>query len=214
MTIKWPDMEKIFRNIYLNRGWFNGSGSGSLPENTEIYRHFLQDFMQKHDIKTVLDLGCGDWQSTKLMDWDGISYLGLDVVPQVIEDVQRQYGKENIQFACADIISSALPQADLVIIKDVLQHWPNAAIEAFLSQLAPYKYVLITNTIAIQSTGKGKEAQLMPQKINHDIELGAGRPVDLRLPPFNVPCDEVLRYPSTKRYQPIQDIKSVMLLKK
>ncbi len=214
MNIRRPDMEKIFRNIYLRRGWFNGSGSGSLPENTEIYRKFLQDFIRKNNVKTILDLGCGDWQSTRLMNWDGLGYTGVDVVSQVVEDVKKRYAKENIDFIYADITEEELPPADLVIIKDVLQHWPNEIIQKFLSKLTPYSHVLVTNTVEIHESGSAKQSTPTLRAVNRDITLGDGRPLDLAKAPFNVPCQELLRYPSTKRYQPIQDIKNVLLLKK
>jgi len=210
MNIPRPNMEKIFRSIYLNRGWFNGSGSGSLPENTEEYRIFLQDFMRTHDIKTVLDLGCGDWQSTKLIDWKQLEYTGIDVVHQVINDVRKTHEADNVHFVCDDVTECELPPADLVIIKDVLQHWPNEIVQKFLTRLKAYKYVLITNTVEIQDSSKQKSAQTV-RPVNTDIQLGEGRPLDLTKPPFNVPCKELLRYRSTKRYHPIQDIKSVVL---
>jgi len=211
MNIPRPNMEKIFRSIYLNRGWFNGSGSGSLPENTEEYRTFLQDFMRAHNVKTVLDLGCGDWQSTKLMQWKDLEYTGIDVVHQVIDDVRKTYEAQNVHFICDDVTECDLPQADLVIIKDVLQHWPNETVQKFLTRLKKYKYVLITNTIEVQDTGKQPAAPAI-HPINTDIQLGEGRPLDLAKPPFNLSCQEMLRYRSTKRYHPIQDIKSVVLL--
>ncbi|HKR81580.1 MAG TPA: class I SAM-dependent methyltransferase [Candidatus Saccharimonadales bacterium] len=207
-------MEKTFGGIYQNHRWFNGSGSGSLPENTEVYRDFVQDFIDSHDIKSVIDLGCGDWQSTRFMHWDGIQYFGIDVVPDVIEENRKRYKTDNIHFASADITHDELPEADLVIIKDVLQHWPNEVVMQFLKRLEKYKYVLITNTVEIWDISDAKKHVDISGDINRDIELGDGRALDISKPPFNFPVQEVLRYPSTKRHRPVQDIKTINLFER
>ena len=43
-----------------------GSGLGSLISSTADYRHLLENFIRLNRPERVLDLGCGDWQSTKL----------------------------------------------------------------------------------------------------------------------------------------------------
>ncbi|MBI4414995.1 MAG: SAM-dependent methyltransferase, partial [Candidatus Kerfeldbacteria bacterium] len=55
-------MQPIFEKIYKDKVWYKGSGSGSLPENTTTYRDFLQKYIKQNNIKSILDLGCGDWQ--------------------------------------------------------------------------------------------------------------------------------------------------------
>ena len=204
-------MERTFRGIYFNQNWFHGSGSGSLPENTEVYRGFIERFLRTHDIKTVLDLGCGDWQSTRLMNWDGLEYTGIDIVPTIIEAAKTKYANDHIRFICADIIECDLPPADVVILKDVLQHWPNDVVHIFLQKLQKYQYVLITNTVESQRLMPAGP-QPIPEITNRDIELGQSRSFDIAQPPFQIPCQELLRYISTKRHAPVQDIKSIVLV--
>ena len=45
-------IEKKFEYIYINNIWQNGSGLGSLPENTVEYRNFLENFIKKNKICT------------------------------------------------------------------------------------------------------------------------------------------------------------------
>lgn len=210
--MKQLSMKETFCEIYQNRKWYRGSGSGSLVENTVEYRKFLQDFINRQDIKTVIDLGCGDWQFSKLIDWDSVSYTGIDVVPSVIKDNKVAYGtRPNINFICADVLSYE-PQADLIIMKDVLQHWPNEDIQHFFAHSARAKYILITNSIqTIDITDPNKEVPFN-QPLNHDIARGGLHSIDLSKSPFNLPVKEVLRYQSIKRHAPFKDIKSVVLL--
>jgi hypothetical protein len=75
-------------------------------------------------------------------------------------------------------MTDALPAADLLIVKDVLQHWSNADIQAFLPQLQNYKGALVTNGYP-----PGSESF-----VNSEIHTGPNyRPVDLQRPPFNLP---------------------------
>lgn len=135
--------KEIFTEIYDKNVW-GGSGGGSSPENTVEYRAFLQQFLKDYNIKTVLDYGCGDWSFSHLIDWSGVQYLGVDCVPSVIKTNIKKYSKDNIVFS----EHAPVFKTDLLILKDVLQHWSNWDIVCFLDQYsALHKYILITNTL-------------------------------------------------------------------
>jgi hypothetical protein len=78
-------LRAAFERVYATHEWGQGSGPGSSPANTIEYRAFVSRFIQANGVSSVTDLGCGDWQFSHLMDWSGLDYLGLDVVPQVVE---------------------------------------------------------------------------------------------------------------------------------
>ncbi len=186
MRIPWPasqntqtPSQEIFSRIYSRNEWLFGSGEGSLPASTGAYRAFLQQFLHDYRIKSVVDAGCGDWQFSQLIDWTGIEYTGSDVVPDVIEKNQQTFAAPTIQFCCQDLLSEELPPADLLILKDVLQHLPFTAISRILSFAPHYRFVLVTNDAATA---------------NDDTIIGGYRALDLRLPPFSLPATEVLRY--------------------
>jgi SAM-dependent methyltransferase len=65
--------------------WGAGSGPGSASHETIAYRAFLQGFLQWNRVRSVVDLGCGDWQFSRFIDWSGVDYTGVDVVAPVIE---------------------------------------------------------------------------------------------------------------------------------
>ena len=171
-----------FQRIYEQQLWGGGSGHGSRRTTTEPYRQLLQQLLAEKQVRRVVDLGCGDWQFSRLIDWEGIQYLGVDVVPAVIEANRKMYGRPNIAFECADVRNWQATNADLYILKDVLQHWPDCDIKAFLSRMADRR-MLITNSA--------------PSADHVDLDLaGEFRPLDLRRPPFNCAAQELLRYQS------------------
>lgn len=134
--------QEIFSRIYKTNLW-GGSGGGSTPSNTVEYRQLLQDFLWECDIKTVVDFGCGDWMFSHLIDWKGIEYLGIDCVESVIGVNKVRYSAPNIQFK----LNMIPPPADLLILKDVLQHWDDESIIEFMETvITDFKYILITNS--------------------------------------------------------------------
>lgn len=138
--------KEIFTEIYDKNIW-GGSGGGSSPGNTIEYRAFLQKFLKDYKIKSVLDYGCGDWSFSHLIEWSGVDYLGFDVVESVIQSNRKRYGSNDIRFTtmATDIVDTA--PFDLIILKDVLQHWSNYEIDRFLcANVYDAKYILITNT--------------------------------------------------------------------
>ncbi len=189
-------MREIFEKIYRQKIWYMGSGSGSLPENTVEYREFLQKYIVQHDIKKVIDIGCGDWQFSRLMDWSQVEYLGIDVVDFVITANQRMYQEDNIGFLCGDVREMELPQADLVILKDVLQHWSNEEILDFFQTLDHHEHVLSINAFSADG-------------LNRDIENGEARPVDLRRAPFHFQAEALYLYRSFRPIKKVYETKKV-----
>lgn len=175
-------LEAAFTQIYDKAIWARNdqgkgsSGEGSTADTTFLYRCFLKNFFKENDIHSVVDGGCGDWEFSRLIDWQGINYTGYDVVKTVI-DSDAQYASPTIQFVHANFSTTDLPSADLFICKDVLQHLPNDVILALIPQLKKFKYCLIINDTAVRSQAGNQS--------NVDT-IGGYRLLDLSQPPFNL----------------------------
>lgn len=184
--------QEVFSEIYQNGVWGrNGqgqgiSGMGSVPENAVPYLDMLQKFIAEHQIRSVVDVGCGDWELSKVLNWGSIEYYGYDAAEAVIQNNKVKYGTPRIHFQCCDAIHTDLPKADLLICKDVLQHLPNSYIHDFIAKLGNYKFCLITNDIAYE---KG-----FRKHTNKDIPMGSGRCVNLAKKPFLVKGTSFYKY--------------------
>lgn len=182
--------EKVFTTIYntcvwgANKEGEGHSGGGSMLINCHEYMDYLQNFMKTHDIKTVVDAGCGDWEFSRHVNWDGIQYVGYDVVKHVIEKNQKKFSSSNIAFAHGNLVTTDLPCADLLLCKHVLQHLRNEDILAFLPQLRKFKYCILVNQVDPDTLSSN----------NEDIEIGGGHKIDLNQPPFNIAGIKVLNY--------------------
>ena len=171
------NLNTLFDVVYETNYWGSGSGSGSNENLCRDYVAFLQEFFKAHNITSIVDAGCGDWQFSKNIDFSGITYQGFDVASFVINANTPRYSKDNISFHLYDGDFSKLPSADLLICKDVLQHLPIAKIKEFITILPRFKYALITNDI-----GTNNNTEILPTQ---------GRTLDLREDPFYLDCSIV-----------------------
>jgi SAM-dependent methyltransferase len=194
--------------IYENDEWGHGSGEGSLEVHTRGYVSFLQSFLRRKGIASVVDMGCGDWQFSRRIDWSGIEYRGFDVVPSVIAANASRHASANVAFHLYSGDPAQLPAADLLLAKDVLQHLSYAQIFATLACLGRYRYALITNCVAPRGRTR-----------NADIATGDFRYLDLRREPFNLRAKQV--YSFAKSMNPIRRLlrgpdwrKSVLLVER
>tara|TARA_R110002126_G_scaffold75814_1_gene189203 strand:+ start:949 stop:1617 length:669 start_codon:yes stop_codon:yes gene_type:complete len=150
------DSETIFTKIYDKHIWGKnkGSGKGSSILYNKKYITFLEQIIHhpNNNIKKIVDIGCGDWQFSKIINFKDKSYLGIDCVKNIIDTNNTLYKSDNITFQHLDIHKlvslQTIQNADLIIIKDVLQHWDDHQIILFLDYLIEnidFKYILIIN---------------------------------------------------------------------
>jgi SAM-dependent methyltransferase len=153
-------MKKIFSSIYENGLWgTNGiagyrgsSGSGSSVEYNKEYIAYIKEFLHKYNIRSVSDIGCGDWRvGEAIFAKANISYFGYDIYLDLIEYLKTTYQyNSHLKFMSIDVFEQrdTIEPVDLLIIKDVLQHWDDSSVSIFIEWIKTckkFKYILITN---------------------------------------------------------------------
>jgi SAM-dependent methyltransferase len=161
------------------------SGSGSHDKNiTSVYLEkvwaFLQNFPKAPD---VVDLGCGDFSVGSQIRRYCNNYVACDVVPQLIEHNKNKYKDLNVDFRTLNLITDPLPAADIVFIRQVLQHLSNQQILKLIPKLqASYSYLVLTEHLPKSNT--------FPPNIDKpagpDIRLPYNSGIVLTKPPFNL----------------------------
>lgn len=168
-----------FQSYYRNNGWNNKeslSGLGSTIQATQNIKKELPNVLKECQIKSIIDVPCGDFNWMKEINLTGINYRGFDIVPDLINDNQKKFSQPNIVFEQFDLIKDPLPQADLIITRDCLFHFSN-------------KHIIR----AIRNITQSKSAFLMTTTfdgLHNNSELysdGLFRPINLQLPPYNFP---------------------------
>lgn len=166
----------VFESWYVPGG--QGSGEGSKPSYTELYRKWIESFIVNESVKSVFDFGCGDWQFSKLINWGPATYRGVDVVSFLVERLKKEYEKPGRSFGVVDPENpeASMPEsADLFVSKDVFQHLPIS----YLARLIPtlrerFRLVLLVNDWS--------DSPL----VNAEIKVGEYWPIDPAKKPLNL----------------------------
>ena len=164
------DLQATFSEIYARGVWRGGSGAVSNVENAVLYAAYLQHLIRKPGVRSIVDLGCGDWRFTKHIDFGNCDYLGVNIVQDVVERNQAAYGTARVRFVCSDITKFEIPACDLLVSKDVLQHLSNAHVQKVLTRMAVAQTALVTNDF---------------HPVNRDCGDDDTRPLDPTAPPFH-----------------------------
>ena len=150
--------KEIFSKIYSDGIWGKSgskdipyySGGGSHEKNLiDPFIVSISDFLSSlNDPKRVVDLGCGDFNIGSQLIKYSQHYNGCDIVPELIEYNKKKFQSEKITFTTLDITSDELPEGDIVIIRQVLQHLSNEQIMKVLKKVSStYKYLVLTEAL-------------------------------------------------------------------
>ena len=163
-----------------NKDFYSGEGSHR-PEIIEPYITVLKTFLTSFKSPlSVCDLGCGDFNVGIALVKFAKKYVAVDIVENLIVYNKENFVEDNLEFFCIDIAVDNLPEGDCAIVRQVLQHLSNSEVEAVVSKLSNFKYVIITEHVPA--------GDFIPNK---DIISGQGTRlkkqsgIDLLAPPFN-----------------------------
>jgi SAM-dependent methyltransferase len=143
----------------------------------------VRGLIKEKGITKVVDLGCGDFTVGSRLLMNGIRYTGVDIVAALIQRNLQEFSNENVSFQCLDITSDPLPDGELCLLRQVLQHLSNVQITKVLTKIDKYRYVLITEHYPAP-TVHGVPNKDKPH--GADIRVYDDSAVYLNLPPFNM----------------------------
>jgi hypothetical protein len=166
--------------IYSRNAWGSKesvSGTGSSLAMTESIRVALPSLFHEFDVKSIFDAPCGDFNWMKLVDLQGVTYIGADIVKPLIKSLGENFSSETISFVEIDITQSTFPKSDLVLNRDCLFH-------------LSYHDILLILMNFIESESKyflSTSYEKMDNFKNVDIRSGGFRLIDLFASPFFFP---------------------------
>ncbi len=161
----------VFSRIYQHNEW-NGietrSGPGSHREPTRRVVNWLEQFVYEEDIERVLNVGCGeDWWMPDLPE-----YVGMDIAPEALAVARLNHPERT--YLWWDAVNVALPDFDLIICRDVIQHLSIKDGRRMLRHIkeSDSKYLLASTYVGAENT---------------DIVTGDAYRPNLEAEPFNLP---------------------------
>jgi hypothetical protein len=164
---KWGDKDSL-------------SGKGSNLESTATLRTMLPALLRERGATSLLDVPCGDFFWMQHVDLTGISYLGGDIVPDLVNKNRMAHARLGIDFEEIDLITGPIPKADVVFVRDCLVHMSHEHVLAALANI-----VASGSTWLLTTTFTGAET-------NTDIATGEWRPINLTKAPFLLPMADQL----------------------
>ena len=169
-----------FTFIFDQNYWGDGeskSGYGSSLAMTVSLRRELPKLINLFEVKSIFDAPCGDFNWMKEVDLSQIRYTGGDIVKELIEKLQNEYSRDNVNFLEFDLTSNQIPCSDLVLIRDCLFHLSTRDILEVLSNFvkSKSKYLLTTSHLNKRDF------------VNRDIFSGDFRRLDLFSHPYFLP---------------------------
>lgn len=185
---------ETFSEIYEKNIWGGTkgefySGEGSTGKYADKYAATIKNFIAEHRIKNVVDLGCGDFRVASKFVSDDFHYVGCDVVPSLVNHLTKNFAHQNVEFRQLNIVEDNLPNGDLCLIRQVLQHLSNAEVQSILRNTEKFKYLIVTEHYP------HPDVAVVP---NLDIPHGDGMrlhfdsAVYLDKPPFNLSSVKLL----------------------
>ncbi len=173
-------LAQVFAAIYKSDAWIADrqqdslSGPGSSISSTRPLLQKLGGILESLSCKTLVDLGCGDFVWMKYLDgpW---SYVGVDIVDEVISVNALQYQNSRRTFVRLDATVDRIPPGDVVLCREVLFHLSFEDIWKVISNVASCgcEYLIATTEEDIW--------------LNSDIVSGDYRPINLHKKPFSFP---------------------------
>jgi hypothetical protein len=188
------------RNKKLTKKFFNKlesvSGVGSTVKLTEHFRSFLDKAIKNHQIKSISDCPCGDFNWMRYVNLEGIDYTGYDIVSDLLEENINKF--PNFKFKHFNAIEDVLPEKDLIVARDFLFHLSKESGEKVIHNFRASKSKFIITTSFDDLV---ENVDLKPE----EKERGWGwRKINIEKAPYNLgePIDAIEeKTPNGVRYQ-------------
>jgi SAM-dependent methyltransferase len=186
----------IFSNIYDNHGFGSlesRSGPGSTLDETQKLRESIKKIIKDKNIKSVVDIPCGDFNWMKEIVFNFDSYIGGDIVKKAIEENNERYSNSRIKFIEFDIVNDEIPNGDLLIVRDIIGHFPIEDGVKILKNILNSKCKYLLSTTWAKKIGN----DWFPcekndvHRENEGVDYGRFYPVNLMSNPFNLPNAEI-----------------------
>ena len=135
----------------------------------------LLSTIDRYNIKTILDIPCGDVNWIYPVFKSVNKYIGADIVQALVKDNIKTHTDQNVEFKVVNIIDDNLISVDLIYCRDLFMHLSNMnvlnAIENIKKSGAKYLFTSFDSKVTV----------------NEDVLDGGYRPINLTAEPFNLP---------------------------
>jgi hypothetical protein len=200
-------LDELFETVYReqlwgqseNPGYYSGDGSHDKSIITG-YIHSVRHYIESlPDRPVIVDLGCGDFHiGSQLLDTCS-SYAACDVAPGLIASNRQRFQHEKLSFHQLDACTDKLPDGDILLVRQVLQHLSNQQVRQILAKFHCYVHVIVTehlpagDFVANKDKGNGPDSRL---RMNSGLLLEKA--------PFDLDCEEFRQLDEVRLQLPVE----------
>jgi hypothetical protein len=178
--LDFDSLAERFSSIYETGVWLNNrttgscSGLGSELRSTAAIRQGLPELLRITNTHTLLDLGCGDFNWMKKVEYP-CRYIGADIVPDLIKLNNALHATEARTFEVLDATVDPLPPVDTVLCREVIFHLSFRDIRRLVENVrrSGASFLIATTDNSI--------------RFNADVPSGDFRNLNLARRPFSFP---------------------------
>ena len=177
----------VFNSIYKSFHWRDYKKTGEnesvsgLGSDLDVCEKIIKDltvFIEENEIRSILDLACGDfnWMKFVINNNPNIEdYCGVEIVDEIVSNNNKKYSNDKIKFTCKDVIKEEFPvNYDLVIVRDFFIHIKNDEIKKVIEKIK-------------KSNAKFFGINSYPVQNNVDLKaFGHHRHINIELEPFGL----------------------------
>lgn len=191
MSIKRKSRKEAFTSIYDEGYWGSddisetgpgstgSSGAGSSLEATKSARQIIVNIIKEYKINSIVDVACGNfkWMPLVLSELpDSVKYTGCDIVDSLITQHAKNYPQYT--FTNLDFVEETIPEGELIICREALQHLPVKDINNALRNFSGSNSRYLLATTHIRRFGFQNKRNIRP---------GRCRDRNLLVQPFSLP---------------------------
>jgi len=188
--------DQLFSKVYSSGVWGKSgdaffSGAGSRDSAVLDYIVAVEGFLKSLDRKPdVVDLGCGDFFVGSQIRPLCAGYTACDIVPALIAFNKQKFGDLDVDFRALNIVTDDLPDGDVAIVRQVLQHLSHQQIASALQKIsAKYMYLILTEHLPRRGDFRPNVDQAAGPGIRARVKSG----VVITAPPFNFKAKDTRR---------------------
>lgn len=163
----------------------SASGPGSSLTSAAVASKLLLRKLRELPIRSVLDLGCGDWNWMQYLGFPQpvpgrrITYEGWESSQELVDALRAKHGQDGVDFHVRDVSAEAFPDVDLIIARDILFHMPTDMGLGVVERIKRSGKYLAAPSYMFASTNSGFSEYL-------DIEGWGFFPINMNIEPFNL----------------------------
>lgn len=187
--------KEVFNKIYEEGAWGQDAGGVAISGDgtadsliVDPYLEICKKIILKKNITSATDLGCGDFSVGHRIQPLVSQYNACDISSIIVERNSRRFISDGLTFYNIDIINDRLPNAEIAMCRQVLQHLSNDGISQFLENIktSNFDYLLLTEHIP----GDKNATFNLDKTSGAAVRLAFGSGIDITRAPF------LFQYPS------------------